>query len=218
MEFHVTRRVYNTFLFKKDRYRFRKNCPLQIVCFGLNVGNLQQRYGKDRCCKHEAKTIFGTHKVACNDNLNHVKDAMKELSSPLTFFYKYIFILLWVIGFALGTHEVLLDGPDNPRWGQYMIVWATFAVFIFFSSGNVKKVTMRNNKIQISNFLRTEEIDISDIESVDGSTYLSPRFVWFNLKKPCSFGTKISFIPAIRKSKGIGKHPMVQELAKELNL
>lgn len=143
---------------------------------------------------------------------------MKELSSPFTFFYKYIFILIWIVGFGLGTHKVLLAGPDDPRWLQYMGVWALFSIFIFFSSGNVKKVTMGKTKIQISNFLRTEEIDISDIASVDGATYLSPRLVWFNLKKPCSFGTKITFIPAIRKVRGIGKHPLVQELAKELDL
>ncbi len=118
----------------------------------------------------------------------------------------------------MGTYEILLAGPDNPRWAQYITIWIVFAVFIFFSSGNVKKVTMSNKKIQISNFLRTEEIDIKDVESVDGSSYLSPRLVWFNLKNPCSFGTKISFIPAIRKAKGIGKHPLVHELAKDLNL
>lgn len=143
---------------------------------------------------------------------------MKELSSPFTFFYKFIFIFLWISGFALGTHEILLAGPDDPRWLQYMSIWVAFAVFIFFSSGNIKKVTMGNGKIQVSNFFRTEEIDIAAIESVDGSTYLSPRLVWFNLKEPCSFGTKITFIPAIRKARGIGKHPLVQELARDLHL
>lgn len=143
---------------------------------------------------------------------------MKELSSPLTFFYKFVFLLLWIVGFGAGTHEVLLAGPDNPRWNQYMIVWALFALFIFFSCGNVKKVTMKGRKIQISNFLRSEEIDANDIDSVDGSTFLSPKLVWFTLKKPCTFGTKIAFIPALRKTRGIGKHPLVQELTEELQL
>jgi hypothetical protein len=143
---------------------------------------------------------------------------MKELSSPYTFFYKFIFILLWIIGFGLATHEVILAGPDNPRWMQYMIVWAAFAVFIFFSSGNVKKVTMDSEKLIVTNFLRTEEIELSDIESVDGSTFLSPRLVWFNLKKPCGFGRKITFIPALRRARGIGKHPLVHELARDLKL
>ncbi|SHO48324.1 hypothetical protein [Desulfopila aestuarii] len=143
---------------------------------------------------------------------------MKELSSPLTFFYKFIFLALWIVGFGAGTHKVLLAGPDDPRWSQYMIVWAALSIFIFFSCGNVKKVTLQGRKLQISNFLRTEEIDVDDIESVDGSTFLSPRLVWFTLKTPCSFGRKITFIPALRKVRGIGKHPLVQELAEELKL
>ena len=143
---------------------------------------------------------------------------MKELSSPFTFFYKFVFILIWIIGFGLGTHEILLDGPDNPKWLQYIVIWASFAVFIFFSTGTVKKVSMGKKTIQVSNFLRTEEIDISEIEAIDGATYLSPRLVWFKLKSPSSFGTKITFIPAIRKAKGIGKHPLVFELTKELDL
>lgn len=143
---------------------------------------------------------------------------MKELSSPFTFFYKYIFILIWVVGFGLGTQEVLLAGPEDPRWSQYLSIWAILSVFIFFSTGNVKKVSLGHGKIQISNFLRTEEIDVSEIESIDGSTYLSPRLVWFNLEADSAFGSKITFIPAFRKSKGIGKHPIIHELARELGL
>lgn len=172
--------------------------------------------------QQQSLVIAGKFQIALCNNYFHLelsnRKNMKELSSPFTFFYKYVFILIWLAGFGLGTYETLLDGPGNPRWTQYMTIWAIFAVFIFFSTGSVKKVTMSKNKIQISNFLRTEEIDVNDVESVDGSTYLSPRLVWFNLKKPCSFGTKITFIPAIRKAKGIGKHPLVHELAKELDL
>lgn len=143
---------------------------------------------------------------------------MKELSSPLTFFYKFVFLALWIVGFAAGTHKVLLAGPADPRWNQYMIVWAALSIFIFFSCGNVKKVILQGRKVQVSNFIRTVEIAVDDIESVDGSTFLSPRLVWFTLKKPCSFGTKITFIPASRKARGIGKHPLVQELTEELQL
>ena len=143
---------------------------------------------------------------------------MKELSSSFTFFYKYIFILIWIVGFGLGAQEVLLAGPEDPRWVQYMVIWAAIAIFIFFSSGNVKKVSLVNGKIQVSNFLRLEEISVSEIESIDGSSYLSPRLIWFNLKTESGFGSKITFIPVFRRGKGIGKHPLIHELAKELDL
>jgi len=141
---------------------------------------------------------------------------MKELSSPLTFFYKYVFLLLWLVGFAAATHEVLFAGPANPRWKEYMVVWIIFALFLYFSCGQIKKVGIGGGKVRISNYLHTEEIDIGEVESVDGSTFLSPRLVWLNLKKPCRFGRRITFIPAFRKARGIGKHPLVQELSREL--
>ena len=143
---------------------------------------------------------------------------MKELSSPFTFFYKYIFILIWIVGFGRSTQAVLLAGPADPKWLPYMGVWVMISLFIFFSSGNVKKVSLGGGKIQVSNFLRTVEIDVSEIESIDGSSYLSPRLLWFNLKTKSAFGTKISFLPVFRPSKGIGKHPLIHELAKELDL
>lgn len=143
---------------------------------------------------------------------------MKELSSPFTFLYKFVFLFLWIAGFGLGTHEVLLAGPAEPRWLQYMASWIAIAVCIFFATGSIKKVSMAQNKLHVSNFFRTEVIDTSEIIVVDGATFLSPRLVWFILRSPSGFGTKITFMPAHRHGKGIGKHPLVQELAEELQL
>ncbi|WP_163336298.1 hypothetical protein [Desulfopila sp. IMCC35008] len=143
---------------------------------------------------------------------------MKELSSSLTFFYKYIVILIWIAGFGFGTREVLLAGPSDPKWIQYMVIWVLFATFIFFTTGNIKKVSLGKEGLIVSNFLKEVEIQVADIETVDGSTYLSPRLVWFTLKNNSPFGRKISFIPERRMSPGIGKHPLVVELNKLFDL
>lgn len=143
---------------------------------------------------------------------------MKEISSSLTFLYKYVAIVLWVGGFALGTREVLLAGPGDPRWIKYFIVWILVALFILLATANIKKVTLEGKQLVISNFVRTETIDTSMVESVDGSTYLSPKLVWFTLKEPSAFGSRITFIPRRRMTPGIGKHPLVHELTEELGL
>ena len=98
------------------------------------------------------------------------------------------------------------------------MLWLAITLFIFFSCGHVKKVTLHGTTLKISNFLTTIEIDVSDVLAVDGSTFLSPRLVWLQLKTPCAFGSKITFIPAHRKARGIGKHPLVQDLAREFKL
>lgn len=143
----------------------------------------------------------------------------RELSSRFTFFYKYIVIGIWFCGFALGTQEVLLAGPDHPKWLQYFATWLLFTGFIYFATGSIKKVTLTGKELVVSNFIRSEVIAVSEVDSVDGSTFLSPKLVWFNLKNPSPFGSrKISFIPAHRMTAGIGKHPLVIELTKEFDL
>lgn len=142
---------------------------------------------------------------------------MQIVSSKLTFFYKYIFILMWVIGFAFGARETIFFSHEfDARWLQYVVTWGAITLFMYFSTGSIKNVSMntRKKQLEVSNFYRTTTIAFSEIADIDGSTYLSPRLVWFTLKNSSTFGKKISFIPINRPSKGIGKHPLVQELRK----
>lgn len=128
---------------------------------------------------------------------------------------------MWIIGFAIGAGEILFINPKfDIRWIQYFVTWTGFALFMFFSTGSIKKVSLDTKKkqLEVSNFYKTTVINISEIADIDGSTYLSPRLVWFTLKNDSVFGRKISFIPGNRLGKGIGKHPIVQELRKQFDL
>lgn len=142
---------------------------------------------------------------------------MQELSSPFSFFYKYVFIMLWFIGFGYGVRDVIFIEPAfDGRWMQFVSAWLGITLFMYFTTGTVKKVVLDKNKIFISNFYRAEEVALTEIESVDGSSFLSPKLVWITLKNPCGFGRKITFMPKHRSSGGFGKHPMVQELTEKL--
>ena len=70
----------------------------------------------------------------------------------------------------------------------------------------------------VSNFLKTEEIPINHIETIDGSSFLSPKLIWFNLKESSAFGKRITFLPRHRMGSGLGKHPLVHELTQEFGL
>ncbi|MFN2355842.1 MAG: hypothetical protein ABR512_15135 [Desulfopila sp.] len=144
---------------------------------------------------------------------------MKELSSLFTFFYKYIFIFLWFIGFGFGVRDAVFS-PEafDAGWLQYIALWLGVTIFIYFSTGGIKKVELDGRKLIVSNFLRSEHIDMSQITNVDGSSFLSPRLVWFDLKEKSSFGSRITFLPRHRITKGLGKHPVVAELKEELQL
>ena len=144
---------------------------------------------------------------------------MRELSSPFTFFYKYIFIFIWFFGFGFGIGDTLSTlEPLTTKWNQYMALWLGVTVFIFFTSGNIKKVVIDGDELIITNFLKTDRMPLSRISGVDGSNFLSPRLVWLTLHEPSLFGTRIVFLPKHRLTKGLGKHPIVHELIEELRL
>ena len=144
---------------------------------------------------------------------------MRELSSPFTFFYKYIFIFIWFFGFGFGILDTLMvTEPFSTTWMQYVAVWLGVTLFIFFTSGNIKKVLIDGDELVVTNFLKTDRLPLTGIAGVDGSTFLSPRLVWINLKEPSQFGSRIVFLPKHRLTKGLGKHPIVHELKEELKL
>ncbi len=99
-----------------------------------------------------------------------------------------------------------------------MAIWLGITIFMFFTTGDVKKVCHDGKKLIVSNFYSKIEIDVEQILAVDGTSFLSPKLVWFILKEPCSFGKKITFLPKHRMSAGLGKHPAVHNLQKELGL
>ncbi len=143
---------------------------------------------------------------------------MQIISSRLTFFYKFVLIPIWIFGFGFGTKEVLFIQPQfDAHWLQYLVTWMVVTLLIFIATGQIKMVSLNKKKRQfeVSNFLKTSTIDFSEVEDIDGSSMLSPKLVWFTLKKKSIFGKKITFMPANRPTRGIGKHPLVMELRKE---
>ena len=146
---------------------------------------------------------------------------MQILSSKYTFFYKFVFLFIWVVGFGLGAREVIFFSPEyDLRWSQYVVTWVAIAIFIFFATGSIKTITMDRKKkvLVVSNFFKTHTISFDNIEDIDGSSLLSPKLVWFTLKTPSEFGRKIYFLPAVRPQRSIGKHPIVIDLRKEFTM
>ncbi len=146
---------------------------------------------------------------------------MQTLSSKYTFFYKFVFILIWIVGFGIGAREVIFFSAEyDLRWTQYAVTWGAISVFIFFATGSIKTVIMDKKKkiLVVSNYFTTHEISFDEVEDIDGSSLLSPKLIWFILKDPSGFGQKINFLPAVRPQRSIGKHPMVIDLRKDFKL
>jgi hypothetical protein len=146
---------------------------------------------------------------------------MQELSSTFSFFYKYLLVVIWVLTFGFGCREILFDFSNfDLNWAKYFCSWVGIALCIALVTGPIKRVSLDDQRRQvvISNFRRETRVSIAEVEDVDGSTFLSPRLVWLLLKNPTIFGKKIVFLPASRPARGIGKHPLVQELRSKFDL
>jgi len=144
---------------------------------------------------------------------------MRELSSPLSFFYKFIFLFLWFAGIGYAARDaIFVQAAYDAKWFQYVGIWLGVSVFIFFTTGTIKRVAIEGKYLVVSNFIRAEKIELSRIGSIDGSTFLSPKLVWIKLKDNSSFGRRITFLPKHRLQSGLGKHPIIKELSEELGL
>ena len=125
---------------------------------------------------------------------------MRELSTRLTLFYKYILIVIWIVFFGCLTYKaVVLKMGEGSSYHHYIVVWGVIALFILFTVSNIKKVLLKKDKLIVSNFFRSEEINLSNIKGINGTTYLSPKLIWFTLKKRSTFGVKNYIYSPIQK-------------------
>ena len=147
---------------------------------------------------------------------------MQQISAKFTFFYKYLVLLGWVVGFAWAGRTILFSPPYfTGQWLPYAGIWLLVAVLLILLTGSIKSVRLDHQarRIEVSNFLKTTSIDYREIAAVDGSAFLSPKLVWFDLKSASMFGKRIAFMPVHRwTGLGIGKHPLIYELRSQLGL
>src|SRR5262245_43616150 len=144
---------------------------------------------------------------------------MRELSSKWTFFYKFVFPTIWIGMFALAPLMMFIDpdrfeGKGDVREARWFFVGATVVggAFLYWFCMRLKKVSLDGHMLVISNYLRRMEVPLRDVEAVSGSLFTSPELVWLRFRHPTAMGTKIVFMPKIRFSFGLTRHPLVAEL------
>jgi len=145
----------------------------------------------------------------------------RRLSSSLTFFYKFVFPTIWIAVFAAGTASMFAT-PDawhgngdvrEIRWGFLAATLLGGSLFWFACMRNKQVVLDLDRKVfSISNYRRTIEVPIRDVESVSGSLLVNPELIWLRFRRPTEFGSKIVFMPRMRFFHGFTRHPMVEEL------
>ena len=148
---------------------------------------------------------------------------MRTLSSEWTFFYKFVSPVLWTGLFAYfilvmfattGCFNFAITLP----FAVLPVVIFLVCVWWFWTSIRLKKVTLKDDVLLISNFQKQIEIPLRDIERVSGSILMNPELVWLHLARPTEFGSKIVFMAKFRFFSGLTRHPVVEELERLVRL
>lgn len=143
---------------------------------------------------------------------------MKTISSSMTFFYKYIFFILWNVGFGAGALIILMSDKNEMPSYQFLGAWILGTIFIYVITGRIKKVDFDGQTFTISNFTKSITVDVSQVISISVPAFLSPKLITLQFKDESDFGNTIVFLPKFLFFAGVRQNPLVDELRKKCNL
>jgi hypothetical protein len=134
------------------------------------------------------------------------------LSSSATFYYKFIFPLLWIFLFGAGSITVMVVRPPDFPWAMFPIMWVLGSAFIYWLCGPLKKVSRDSEGLVISNFFREVRVPWRDVSEVSGSRMINPPHIKLTFSRDAGFGGSIIFMPKVRFLWPFQEHPAAQEL------
>ena len=136
----------------------------------------------------------------------------RVISSSLTFFYKFIFPLVWIAGFGVGTITLLVARPSDFPWLIFPVFWVAGSVMFYWLCGRLKKVAINADGLVVSNYSREIRVPWGSISDVAGSRMINPPHITVTFDHDMGFGTSIIFMPPVRFLWPFQEHPAAQEL------
>lgn len=160
-----------------------------------------------------AVTTLGARRVM--PGVGWLRFMKRRLSSLQTFFMKIIFPALWIPLFGLGPLMMFLGGfesPEQPPKWIFLFFWLAGSAFIYWSCIRLKEVSVDDDFLYVSNYLKEIIIPLSEIYDVTENVWINIHPVTIRLKSPSEFGDKIVFMPTVRFFAFFSSHPVVSEL------
>jgi hypothetical protein len=130
---------------------------------------------------------------------------MRRISSQWTFFYKFIFPIVWV-GFIIVFLAVAIFAPTRSGQGPPIPVLIVPIIMLVIGFTLMKKfifdladeVWDDGNTLVVKKSGQEERIALRDIKNVNYSTMSSPPRVVLLLRRPSVFGDQVAFCAPIR--------------------
>jgi len=130
----------------------------------------------------------------------------KAISSPFTFFFKFVSPALWIsiglIALFNAVREPNLSTEKRISIMLFLVVWTGVPTLInYWNNFPLKRVYLSESALYVSNYRQEIRVPISSIHEVhsSGSWFTSWRWpsyrVIITLKEPSEFGNRILLIP-----------------------
>jgi hypothetical protein len=145
----------------------------------------------------------------------------RTLSSAWTFSAKFVFPVVWISGFGLGTILLWLGGfhdrnnavPPPQLKFVFLVVWVLGSIFIFWASAGLKRVRIDERHLQVSNYVREICIPFTAIIDVKQNRWINSRPITIYFRDTTELGDRATFMPKQRfRIKFWRTDPVVNEL------
>lgn len=136
------------------------------------------------------------------------------LSSRLTYFYKRVFPVVWILTFSAGTFFLWIynyEGTSSFKW-FVLVCLLGGSIFLRWFSVRLKVVSLQGEQIVVSDYRSKETISLRQIEEVTETRIWNPKLIKLRLNRPGRWGDEIVFIAPIRFQFIFSNHPLVKEL------
>jgi len=136
----------------------------------------------------------------------------ERLSSSTTFLWKYLYAPFWMV-LPTCIAVSLVAVRDPMAWGG--LVATLFCIgFAYRKFGKVRHVDLQEDRFYISDLGRRYEVPVSQLQRVDGGSWIHPDTVKMYFKDETGFGKRVDFVAHWHLWSGLDEHPVVDELDK----
>lgn len=107
---------------------------------------------------------------------------------------KVIFPSLWIPLFGLGPLMMFLgvfEGKEPPPKWIFLFVWLAGSAFIYWSCVRLKEVSVDEDFLYVSNYLKEIAIPLSEIEGVTENIWINSHPVTMRLKSPSELAIRL---------------------------
>jgi hypothetical protein len=138
----------------------------------------------------------------------------KTLSSDWTLWMKFIFPVVWIVGFGLGSASLWSGAPKDaiPPF-EFFAAWIAGTAFILWANVGLKRIRADERWLYVSNYLRETSVPFSAIADVRQNRWLNTKPITIYFKDATEFGDKVTFMPK-QRLQFWSDDPTVNELRK----